>query len=92
MLSKISKKIFNSERISIEEGIWLLKESELLDLIPLADHWRTKHNPNKNVTYVVDTNLNYTNICNTIVNHKQPPNRRQLQRVDKYTSMWISIA
>ncbi|MQG09545.1 MAG: CofH family radical SAM protein [SAR202 cluster bacterium] len=63
MLSKISKKIFNSERISIEEGIWLLKESELLDLIPLADHWRTKHNPNKNVTYVVDTNLNYTNIC-----------------------------
>ena len=38
MLSKISKKIFNSERISIEEGIWLLKESELLDLIPLADN------------------------------------------------------
>ena len=39
MLSKISKKIFNSERISIEEGIWLLKESELLDLIPLANYW-----------------------------------------------------
>ncbi len=63
MLSKISKKIFNSERISIEEGIWLLKESELLDLIPLANYWRTKHNPKNNVTYVVDTNLNYTNIC-----------------------------
>ena len=63
MLRQISEKIFNSQRISVEEGIWLIQESELLDLIPLANHWRKNYNPNNDVTYVVDTNLNYTNIC-----------------------------
>ena len=35
----------------------------LLELGSLANLLREKHNPNKEVTYVIDTNLNYTNLC-----------------------------
>jgi cyclic dehypoxanthinyl futalosine synthase len=63
MLKKITEKVFAGQRISSEEGLWLMQEAELLDLAPLAEYWRQKHNPNKDVSYVVDTNLNYTNLC-----------------------------
>ncbi|MDP6667833.1 MAG: CofH family radical SAM protein [Dehalococcoidia bacterium] len=49
--------------MSGEEGLWLMTEAELLDLVPLAEYWRQRHNPNSSVTYVIDTNLNYTNLC-----------------------------
>lgn len=51
------------ERISREEGLFLLKEANLLDLAPVAQIWRYHHNPERVVTFVVDTNLNYTNVC-----------------------------
>ena len=63
MLQQITKKVFAGERITGEEGLWLMQEAELLDLVPLADHWRQRHNPKREVSYVVDTNLNYTNLC-----------------------------
>ena len=63
MLQQITKKVHAGERITGEEGLWLMQEAELLDLAPLAEIIRQRHNPNKNVTYVVDTNLNYTNLC-----------------------------
>ena len=63
MLKQITEKVFSGQRISSEEGLWLMQEAELLDLVPLADYWRQRHNPNKSVSYVVDTNLNYTNLC-----------------------------
>jgi cyclic dehypoxanthinyl futalosine synthase len=63
MLQQITKKVHAGERITGEEGLWLMQEAELLDLVPLAEIIRQRHNPNKNVTYVVDTNLNYTNLC-----------------------------
>ena len=64
MLDVIREKVANAERISDEEGLFLLSEAELLDLAPLAQTWRTRHNPEPIVTFVVDTNLNYTNVCN----------------------------
>ena len=64
MLDVIREKVANAERISDEEGLFLLSEAELLDLAPLAQEWRWRHNPEPMVTFVVDTNLNYTNVCN----------------------------
>ena len=63
MLETIRKKIENDERISRDEGMFLLREASLLDLAPLAMAVRYRHNPHKRVTFVVDTNLNYTNVC-----------------------------
>ncbi len=68
-LSTIFEKIRDNKRISPEEGLFLLKNAELLDLGDLANEIRFRKNPpgpsgKANVTFVVDTNPNYTNICN----------------------------
>ncbi|MSQ35185.1 MAG: CofH family radical SAM protein [Dehalococcoidia bacterium] len=63
MLSQIRNKVEAGERITPEEGLFLLSKADLLDLAPLAQTWRWRHNPAPHVSFVVDTNLNYTNIC-----------------------------
>ena len=63
MISRIRDKVKAGERINREEGLYLLQEAPLLELAPLAMEWRYRHNPGERVTFVVDTNLNYTNVC-----------------------------
>ncbi|MFQ5744305.1 MAG: cyclic dehypoxanthinyl futalosine synthase [Acidobacteriota bacterium] len=62
-LEGIFEKVEAGQRISPEEGLWLLTEAPLLELAELADIWRRRHNPEPRVTFVVDTNPNYTNYC-----------------------------
>lgn len=62
--STIHTKIRNNERITSEEGLFLLKNAELLDLGDLANQVRYRKNPEPRVTFVVDTNPNYSNVCN----------------------------
>ncbi|HEY6191662.1 MAG TPA: cyclic dehypoxanthinyl futalosine synthase [Bacteroidota bacterium] len=62
-------RIRNLERISPAEGLEVLKTAALLDLGELANGIRLRKNPAGPsgipvVTFVVDTNPNYTNICN----------------------------
>ena len=52
-------------RLSGEEGERLLAEASLFDLGLLARSARTRKNPNDVVTYIVDRNVNYTNVCTT---------------------------
>jgi cyclic dehypoxanthinyl futalosine synthase len=63
-LATIIDKVRNNERISREEGVELLQKAALLDLGELASEIRFRKNPEPRVTFVVDTNPNYTNICN----------------------------
>lgn len=63
-LSSIFEKIRDNKRITPAEGLFLLKNAELLDLGDLANEIRFRKNPKAQVTFVVDTNPNYTNICN----------------------------
>ncbi|MBI4199151.1 MAG: dehypoxanthine futalosine cyclase [Chloroflexi bacterium] len=63
MLSQIRTKVEAGQRVTKEEGLYLLKEAHLLDLAPVAQLVRSRHNPEPVVTFVVDTNLNYTNVC-----------------------------
>ncbi len=63
-LEKVSAKVRKGLRITPEEGLFLLKSSELLDLGEMANEIRFKKNPNPWVTWVSDTNPNYSNICN----------------------------
>ena len=63
-LSAIFEKVRKNERITREEGLALLQKAELLDLGDLANEVRFRKNPQQYVTFVVDTNPNYTNICN----------------------------
>jgi cyclic dehypoxanthinyl futalosine synthase len=64
MLSEILQKARSGERISPEEGLELLRHSELLDLGDVANEIRFRKNPRRWVTFVTDTNPNYTNVCN----------------------------
>jgi cyclic dehypoxanthinyl futalosine synthase len=51
------------ERLSREEGVALLREGELLELGMLADAVRERLHPEGVVTYIIDRNINYTNVC-----------------------------
>lgn len=62
-VSHIVEKIIANERISEEEGLVLFYEAELLTLARLAERRRFELHPDRIVTFVVDRNINYTNIC-----------------------------
>lgn len=51
------------ERIDKERALRLLKNSDLLDLGEMADNIRKDIHPHGIVTFIVDRNINYTNIC-----------------------------
>ncbi|MCE9627823.1 MAG: dehypoxanthine futalosine cyclase [Candidatus Eisenbacteria bacterium] len=51
------------ERLSSEEGVYLLTEAPLVELGALANEVRNAKTDPRIVTYVIDTNPNYTNYC-----------------------------
>jgi cyclic dehypoxanthinyl futalosine synthase len=63
MLDHITQKIRNGERLSGEEGLFLLTEADLMDLGQLAQWARDRRHPGRRVTFVIDSNPNYTNVC-----------------------------
>jgi cyclic dehypoxanthinyl futalosine synthase len=65
MLDSIRAKIDGSTPLSRGEALWLLTEADLLDAGRLADGIRRRMHPEKMVTFVVDRNVNYTNICDS---------------------------
>ena len=62
-IGTIEQKIADSGRISADEGLTLLRESDLLTMGELAGSVRKKLHPERIVTFIVDRNINYTNIC-----------------------------
>ena len=63
MLKSITGKIARGTPINRGEALWLLNDAELLDAGRVADGIRRRMHPENIVTFVVDRNVNYTNIC-----------------------------
>ncbi len=63
MLSAIIDKIRDGQRIGSHEALRLWKEASVYDLGFLAREVRFRFHPERIVTYIVDRNINYTNIC-----------------------------
>jgi cyclic dehypoxanthinyl futalosine synthase len=63
MIERICEKINNGERISSSEALELYTDCDFLVLADLADRIRRKKHPEPVVTFVVDRNINYTDIC-----------------------------
>ncbi len=63
-LHRLYDKAAAGERLTPDEGLQLLKNGELLELGAAADTVRRRKIPQPWVTFVVDTNPNYTNVCN----------------------------
>ena len=53
----------SSPRITKREGLQLLKNADLLGLGMMADDLRKKLHGNNNVSFIIDRNINYTNVC-----------------------------
>jgi len=63
MMQKIIDKIMADERISDDDYRTLEQTADLITLGFLADTVRRKKHVEPNVTYVIDRNINYTDIC-----------------------------
>ena len=60
----LQKQTSNSpQRLSVEEAIIIYNEAEINDLMDAALFRRRKQVPGNKITYLVDRNINYTNIC-----------------------------
>ena len=62
-LDGIFEKVRLGNRLNREEGVFLLGNAGLLDLGALANEIRFRKNDNRLVSYVLDTNPNYSNVC-----------------------------
>ena len=65
MLEAIEEKLTAGRRITPADGLYLLNEADLLDLASLANSVRYRLHPHDRVTFLIDTNPNYTNVCAT---------------------------
>ena len=65
MTNKILEKALNGERISPEEAVRLFETTDMLLLGNIASRISRKKLKERVVTYIVDRNINYTNICIT---------------------------
>jgi cyclic dehypoxanthinyl futalosine synthase len=64
-LSKSSHAVVTGQRIGRSEALQLLTGGDLLVLGSRADKIRRMVHPENRVTFVIDRNVNYTNICET---------------------------
>ena len=62
-MDSIEQKILNGERISVDEALTLAQGADLHRLGFLANAVRRRLHPEPLVTYVIDRNINYTDIC-----------------------------
>ncbi len=63
MLEQIKTKIASQQPLDRSEALFLMQETDLLSLGRLADGIRRRMHPEGRVTFVVDRNVNYTNVC-----------------------------
>ncbi len=63
MLGDISEKVLSGQRISAAEALDLLIHADLHRLGFLAQAMRDRLHPEPVVTYIIDRNINYTDIC-----------------------------
>ncbi len=62
-LDYIKEKVLDGKRISPDEALLLLEEADLTLLGFLANEIRKRLHPEGIVTFVIDRNVNYTNVC-----------------------------
>ena len=64
-LDVLLQRAADGERLSLAEGTRLLRDASLFELGLAADAVRRRKHPHGVVTYIVDRNINYTNVCTT---------------------------
>ena len=62
-LAEVVAKVAAGGRVDADEALLLYREAPTQTLGRLADGIRRRKHPSKVVTYIIDRNVNYTNIC-----------------------------
>ncbi|MEO9099856.1 MAG: cyclic dehypoxanthinyl futalosine synthase [Ginsengibacter sp.] len=61
--SQLLEKALRFEFLSVEEGTYLFKNAALTELMVVADELRKIQVPHGKVTWIIDRNVNTTNVC-----------------------------
>ncbi len=61
--SELLEKVLRFEFLSVEEGTFLFKNAALAELMTVADELRKIQVPHGKVTWIIDRNVNTTNVC-----------------------------
>jgi cyclic dehypoxanthinyl futalosine synthase len=61
--SVLLEKALNFEWLTVEEGIYLFENAPLNSLVYIADELRKIQKPDGKVTWMIDRNVNTTNVC-----------------------------
>ncbi len=62
-LETATRRAAAGERLSEAEAVALYREAPTAELGRLADQVRARQHPSRVVTYIIDRNVNYTNVC-----------------------------
>ncbi|MBL7768915.1 MAG: dehypoxanthine futalosine cyclase [Flavipsychrobacter sp.] len=62
-LAELYRKALNFEFLSEEEGVFLFHQAPLAELMQVADTLRKIQVPHGKVTWIIDRNMNTTNVC-----------------------------
>src|SRR5690348_14343581 len=65
-IQRILDRVLDGERMSAAECRTLLESHEIARLGVAADEIRARRHPDNVVTYIIDRNINYTNVCNVV--------------------------
>ncbi len=62
-LGQLYQKALNFEFLNVEEGVFLFEHAPTAELMNVADELRKIQVPHGKVTWIIDRNLNTTNVC-----------------------------
>jgi cyclic dehypoxanthinyl futalosine synthase len=62
-IAKILQSAVDGVRITAENAALIFEKADLVDLADAADQVRQKRHPGNVISYIIDRNINYTNVC-----------------------------
>ncbi|MBK9214503.1 MAG: dehypoxanthine futalosine cyclase [Chloracidobacterium sp.] len=65
-IQPVLDKVLDGQRLSAEDCAALLESRDIARIGVAADEIRQRKNPGDVVTYIIDRNINYTNVCNVV--------------------------
>lgn len=62
-LSELYERALNFDFLTVEEGVYLFEHAPMSDLMFVANELRKKQVPHGKVSWIIDRNMNTTNVC-----------------------------
>jgi len=62
-IASLYQRALNFEFLTIDEGVFLFENAPLTELMNIANELRKKQVPHQKVTWIIDRNVNTTNVC-----------------------------